>query len=386
MSQTSSTSSVYTLIEEWWGEPLTAELVDRMMQSPLEHLVAFRDHYYSAYRPEMPAVRPTRIRPFTGSLPAGSFALDVEDRTWPNPHPITRHLLLYSHDIVIEEPLSFILWRIDAWAPSLGWALRPAFRMLMEWRPAVEAGATRLVPRFKNPYEFDETTKRLLALHLSVLRLRDRPVFGPDEPPADPDELERMAWMLTTCSQWNGFMDPLCVSSRELLLLEAAISAGARTNDVSGVRLRRLAEVAVPLLDISVVEACKVRQDPDWGEWRAALTRALAQIDQLRDDEHWQPLAREALRDELTPIRDRMMKDLGKSPALTAMQKSVGRMAISGLGAGAGLQAGAAVGPTLAALGATALGTLGDDYIRALRKKKNSGGPMLSAVLALSGE
>ena len=263
------------------------------------------------------------------------------------------------------------------------WAVRPALRTLIAWRPAVETGVARLVPRLRDAQRGGNSMEQMLTVQQRCLTLTDEHAFGPAERPVAFEEIDRVSWMLMVCAQWPENIQPLCVTDRELSLVAAATEVETPERNVHALRMRRLAEMTLPALRPSINETCLIRQDTSWHEWRAALSRALMQVDDLRDDENWLPLAREALRDELMPIRSKLEAVVQASPALDVLRSSRANLLIAGLGAGAGLSAGASMGPTTATVAMTAIATLGHDYVTSLRARRKKL-PLLTTVVALT--
>src|SRR5687768_6325699 len=107
-------TNIYDVIESWWGRPLDTELIDVVLAAPLEHLIEFRDHFYAEIEYDVPSLAPGTLRPFVAAKPTGHTKGQQRNEEWPAAHPVTPTLLLFAHEVAVEEPLSTILWRLGA--------------------------------------------------------------------------------------------------------------------------------------------------------------------------------------------------------------------------------------------------------------------------------
>jgi hypothetical protein len=95
MHQAAHGANIYDIFQTWWGEPLSADLVRRIVRAPAEHL-----HDFSL------ALHEPNLGP--PELPSGFLRSEIHDRRLEiSPEPqfaLAAKLLLYVHEVVLDVP------------------------------------------------------------------------------------------------------------------------------------------------------------------------------------------------------------------------------------------------------------------------------------------
>lgn len=303
--------------------------------------------------------------------------------TWTNYADRAIALLLYSNDVVVDDPLLYI-GRFATPATALG--------ALVRMRPLHDLGCITFI---HYPHQYRHPSRSAVGPG-DLERLAQLPgaqaVFEEMDRLANvypSDDALRQAIFssrvdigrsLQVVSAARGSATPLATTAMEAVTLQTAVLlAGHSVADRRRLNVFKLAALELPSLNPDGIAAVRSSSESFAG-WRTAINQAMDRLDGIHeDDENWQGLAREALSDELEPIRDLIQAELKKSTALAAMRTGTKGFTLAGVGAAAGFALGG--DPVIAAGGAAAAKTaeVATEYVRGLRQRKSN-----RAILDLS--
>ncbi|MFD6735798.1 hypothetical protein ACFWDZ_32345, partial [Micromonospora aurantiaca] len=327
----------YGVIESYWGEGLSPELIRRIANAPESHLEAFKASFHGLGVGLIPPLPAGHLRPVVSVHMADFVGQRQGDDLWAanvaaaNAALVT---LLYAHEIVLDPPTEIVA------SPDkhLRYA---ALRWLMEAKPLFDRGIIHFAPvtSLKTHPSGRTSQYRELVDHLVQERhpeiegwlryalqrsgVTEQEVFEASRYHLI-DELVVDALSFTRYSKsWPGRIHRLLRSKAEEAIAAAAIgySQGQPRNSRE-VRLGRLLEVGLPGFAPSARALVTIRQnDEAFAEWRHFLSGALNSItisdptspEQLR-------IAREVMYGEMEPIQQRVRKATAKSPALQALK------------------------------------------------------------------
>ncbi|GAA1580493.1 hypothetical protein GCM10009804_41350 [Kribbella hippodromi] len=346
----------YRTIEEWWGDPLSATLIQRMERAPLQHLREFAEFVNDlrippAARRPLPTIAPGQLRP-----------LLLRDTIRPEDIPynfgnLVPTLLLYAHFAAVENPLPSSVSERET--------LFRAVNQLHVLQPLAEASLIHFI----DPDARDRHPSRN-----SVLRAQDLRALAQDPATSDAclelielavhdggDLSEQMFLMnlyggrrlRIVSSQPVGQLHSTSLSREEALFMDLTLHRVASRTDRRLLNLEKLAQLSVPKLEGKTESLVAIRtSDEVFADWREHLASALAQVENIQATDNWASEAAGILDAELAPIRERIRVSATKSPVLSSMKVGLTSLAISGFGSVAGL----AVGGDLAsaAVGAAA--------------------------------
>ena len=373
----------YALIEEWWQEPLSAELVSKVGRTPERQLREFGEYLRAApLGGDLPQLSNGHIRPLL--LKSSIFSgKDSSDRHW---HPGVQErylrsilrLLLYCHEVMIEDPLSSSMSVGDE-AESLV----AAFEGLLAMQPLFRLGAVHYV------------SVKSAAIHPSLsLAYSEGVDWNTDEGAEATALLEpifrslgqesfeyAMFWYRVLIGSQLGVLAAypraahlLAASPFEEALHKVAVGAGSRSlGESRAYRLRSLLSVPVPLLASDVKGLIALRSSDEFSLWRISLASALDDIQAIASTaETWEVDAREIISSEISPIRGRLDRAVKKSPALTAMKKGLRDITLSGVGALGGASAGGRLGPAIAGAAAGKTAEVFLAYVKAIHERREN--------------
>jgi hypothetical protein len=363
----------YDLIQQWWGESLSTELAQRMVNAPLKQLCLFQDAYWARGERSFPVpeLASGHLRP---SLRFGLMdALAARDGP---PFDVAVKLLLYSHEVLLDDPLS-----------SLGFDdrhhLRRSLDVLLKLQPLAELGIVHLVhiaSRARHPSKvrnYDAVERRIQDTDMSgfqELLVHARRIGIDSIEDLMLQVLLETMGSVRLARSFRGKVQPLARSEAESVALQAILEdAAASTPDLRNMHLRKLAGMAVPSLSPKISELVAVRRsNEDFAAWRDALTVALSQIEQIKEeDERWVAQASSIVDAELEAVRERVNAAVKRSPALESLRVGTAGFALAGLGALVGAAAGGGkVLPALAGAGSAKAIEGAVNYMHMLRDRR----------------
>jgi len=348
----------YSIVQEFWGEQLSDELVARVASAPKSHVHEFEQAAGEAILlqddalPELPRahLRPLLFETGTDSIQYKDFYryLDTAAR-----------LLCYSHQVVVEEP--FLHHRLGG-AKDVSALLQRLHRL----QPLAARGDllfARVEERQRHPSRnFGLTSSAGLDPELLEAVRAELTALAAGLPPEDQGRLSFRLGNYFGMTMRMAMLHPdlmhlITRSPSEEVLLKIALANGAmlsrRTN---ALRLSNLARLTLPGLQLPTEELVRVRQDEDnFAAWRDSLGKALDQIDLIAPSDTWDVEAAAVVQEELTPFSDKLARAVKKSPALTALTKASQNLSLAAAGAAAGGAAGGSWVPAVAGGAATKL-------------------------------
>jgi hypothetical protein len=119
------------------------------------------------------------------------------------------------------------------------------------------------------------------------------------------------------------------------LLLDLVLAMSGITKADRGTQnLNRLLALRVPAIAGMAEQVASLRSHSDeFAEWRIRLAAALSVIDDIeKSNESWAADARAALTEELSPISERLKKEVAKSPAMRAVTSGMRTFSLAGVG------------------------------------------------------
>ncbi|EHB46418.1 hypothetical protein [Mycolicibacterium vinylchloridicum] len=372
-------------VEEWWGDDLSAETIDRIAEAPIEHWVAFGEQYSSQRRSGMAA------RTGLAGAAAVYCSLDSNPDELYDPTLIplgadrVRAIALFAKDVVVNDPLANVVRGFLSTSkspfgePPSRTSIKQALQAIRGLAPLENAravsfvdvrgdtdGATALADLFQ------------LADELSLDRLDWRWCSDPRAVRgsasgvlAGMNILADLAAARCAAPEGSVFIGtPL-----ERSVLELLVSLGSqRVIAPRAAALSDLATLAVPILIPNATDVATVRAADEYADFRRDLSHALSVVGDLpSEDEAWLYTARAMLIEELGPGRDRLAKAVKKSRALSELPRATATLSISALGAAVGTLAGSMPLPAFAAAAVTGVGASLSSFLsvrRGVREKK----------------
>ncbi len=364
------------LIEQWWGEALTASLANRILSAPLNHLTAFAEFLHEqVVGPPLPELAPGRIRPILKYNPADA----QRGRAALHYLRVAPPMLLYTHEIAIEDPLPFLLLENRSVATE-------AMEHLLALQPLARSGAVvffKYPDRFRHPvwtHRFvsspDEELMRELPNYDEWLAERRRLSAIPRDYNFGQlifHSQSAIGLSVLLAQEAPGRLNVVATSAEEAVLLPIGMrKAALAAPETRNLHLAKLSAMQLPSLRGDAVLA--VRQSAEeFAEWRRALGSALQQVKGISsDDVSWQRDARSIMQNELEPIRNRLERAVGQSPALTVAKSGALTLGYSALGALAGAAGGGNVAAGLIGAAAGRGAEVGVNYLRALREQRRN--------------
>jgi hypothetical protein len=359
----------YKAIEEWWGEPLSKELIERISSAPDEHIEEFFRFAESASRSKLLQPKPGMLRPLakrsTSNLYRANTNLSYIDTALK--------LLLYSDEVAVEDPIHFLGGR----------GTKSMLTALLMAKPLADAGLVQFI-RFPHTYEHPSRT------HAFTGGLTDMIQDLPDGEEIVQEILRFTAkqhgydlgaqvfaarWALglslLLAEESPGMFNMLLESTEETLLLPHGIfRAKQAAPDLRSLTLAKLAALNLPTLNAGSIWTVR-RSSEEFAQWRTALAAAMRDIDIMSvDDEAWQSEAKNLVSAELRPIQEKLQKTVDRSPALSAMKVGVADLGYAAVGATSGALAGGKISTSLIG----AVGAKGSqaivNYLREVRTRR----------------
>ena len=379
-------SDPFGSIQEYWGEELSPELAERIINAPMSHL----NHFHSflidrtfELEHSLPALSPGELRPI---ISAG--AVDITSHFDFTAVRFAAPLLLYAHEVVLND----VSYKLCSDNPEIR-------RLIADWLIAIRP-------------LFDER-----AVHFRIIESRKRhPSWGPDRAPFteainelnDPD-IERFVDRCVTkipayaelsgteqarfrgevlyqlgvdVSSYYGYeriwprkVHRLLRSRAEYVVMRTLFEhVAAVDGDAEVLRLLRLSQLAMPGLVPDTKSLVVVRRAGDeFAAFRHHLALALSQLD-LRDGADPKELdrARELIAAECEPIRARLNMAVEKSPALEALKTGTVGFGVSALAAVGGFAAGGSLTSAVASAAVAKATDASLAYIRAYKKRREA--------------
>ena len=374
----------YQAIHEWWGEPLSRELANRISSSPDQHVRDFV-RFAADYRYAEPSkLEPGMIRPLLKTRNSNIY------KTSPVSYFNTAlALLLYADEVMLEDPIHYMR------APDL---MPDVLNSLLRAQPLVDAG---LINFIKYPYTLDHPSRAHaftgnlievlpslpdgIELAKEMASLEARP-HAYDLGQQIFSARTALGTSLGIAEQSPRTFSMLIESTEEALLLPIGIfRAKLLAPDVQTMKLAKLAALNLPVLDGNRIWAVR-RSSEEFAKWRTALEVAMRYIDLMSsDDPRWQFEAKQVIASELRPIQQEIDRAVKVSPALTAMKVGAIDLGYSAVGA----VTGALVGGSIASGRVGAVGGKGAEvvvkYLRSL-KEQREGKAVLDLVVSFYPE
>jgi hypothetical protein len=351
----------YNLIEEWWGEPLTAELRARIRAAPEAQVWDFMEdsmHTPDSFRASLPELPDGTLRPL---LREDWLFGDFDRRTG---EPFSRllliglNVLLYSQQIAMESPIH----------PNLDiTGMLQVIDFLLDLKPLVDARVIymgHVTSRTHHPSALRPTS--IATIEAAVPEIKQ--TFGCDDGTANTLVRDVMG-LIEFTRGIGGRVNPMARSSIEYEVM--AILMREAWRDRKFFDLTALASLAVPRIQGAVKELVAIRQsDEAFALWRQSLASAITQLNRIPvDDENWQEDANGIIYAELEPMRSKISRTVAKSPLLSSLQTGTSRMLLAGVGAVGGWTLGGGIPSALS----TSAITLGLDgiaaYLRAVKER-----------------
>lgn len=386
-------------IEEWWQDELDLRLVDRIASASHTQIHEFTDFYDDHALFKLPPRPSGLLRP---------RVVDVAPNGIQKPRDIGLSLLLYAHEVVVDDPLRRVLVDSDRLDRA---ALRSALLRILELRPLDLAGVVHFEQstwKFLSKVRHPSRSQDLFLFEdapsiyevIQEWRMGDRLASIPEDELVDYLEfgnemrpVESAAWLVMHVlsgaksidpNLWNPFARNLLESQ----LLDAALrDMGAPRADKRGRSLTKLSAIDVPDLGLSVPELVKVRLSSEaFEEWRTVLRAALDQVEMLPgDSDEWKAEAREVVSGELRPFADKLETSTARSPFLSGAQAGWRNFLLTGLGTVAGGVIGGGVMGAAIGAGTAVAAEATSGYLNALRQQR-ADKAVLQLALTFSAE
>jgi hypothetical protein len=380
-------SDPYQVFQEWWGEPIDAQMILRATNAPRSQIIEFL-HFARGYKPgEIPALQPGLLRPL---VLYNSFY----DKTYPTgPLGTAINLLLYAHEAIVEFSFGH---------PSKPErrAFEQVLRRLLDVKPLADLGVLKFLrvepSRAHHPSRTDQ--------HYVDVQDKDVPENAWERFTSSIDKLDVLrdgfdyesavfylrcftGAALNLATRWPSRLQLLARSDAEQVLLEVAANrAGRSFIDLRRMQLTKIAGLAVPNYSLEIPGLVAIRQNEEaFAVWRSTLSSALDQVCQLPDStEDWVREARGIVSAEMAPVRETLEKTTRRSPAMTSAKTGIRSLAFSAFGAAAGALAGDSFTAAIAGAAAGQAGELLVQYLAAAKERRQARA-VLDLMLTFSG-
>jgi hypothetical protein len=343
------------LIEQIWSGTLDWSLADQISKSPTRLLQDFADQYNGLILlSRAPELGPGILRPEI----RWTLMDELRRREYRSPIESGLDLLLYTHEILVDDPLDVGYLSSDS-VEELRPYISRAVHSLALVRPLVKDGSMRfaLLARARHPSYTGDAPGGLdlmvnqlqqdVTLSADVERISLR--YGVDEAEVYQILALDVFPSIKLLRHWPKQFTPLMHGNAELQTMRTLVDTSVhKLSDGRMETLSKLANLTIPQLKGAVNQLVKMRQSEDvFAEWRAALHDAMRDVQEISEnDGEWQSHARAILRDGLEPVRARASAGIRKSKFLSQATTGVRTLTFSGLGAAVGAAAahGSAVG------------------------------------------
>jgi hypothetical protein len=383
--------SLYTA--EWWGEPLSADLIRRVAAAPSEHLDEFSESWHSSVWPDLqpgvpniePRIEPTSSAVLRPLLPwhPDSSPLALANRAV--------HLLLYAHEVVLPDPFAALLGR---WRPKREEVLE-VLEALVLLEPLREEGLVHFASpelswttnsasqtQSEPDIYWDERTGDLLCNWYdagSRFGTSELTQIGVKSVDASVDLLHRELQLALKAFKSalvnGGRFHALAGTASQIMLHRSLVEMGyVDTQRRAMLNLNRLSSLALPTIALKTDQLVALRRSSvRFAEWRQALGTGLASMGDLQCggaaslDE-----ARGALQEALEPVRAQVAEEVRTSPSLSAARSGVGSFSLAAVSVGAAALLGNPLAPALVGAGAAKTAESIYRYTRALRNQRQN--------------
>lgn len=372
------TEELYSSIEQWWGEELTASLADKASSAPGEQIEAFLEDLAAVHdgSPPLPKKQLGILRPLVGMS-----MFDQHDSLLKS--SVALRLLLYVPEVAIEkDPIDILFWmRGKQLKPPLLDIMRQTLRRLADLRPFVYQGIVHFtqvgsptrqhVREGWDPGILDSPAVRELACRLAI-----------DELGASEMHVRNDDFLAATLSSYfhsqkvgllrmaEGTANPLSRSETERQLLSALLSGQIADDRYS--RMSALAQLPVPDFSGDPKLLFQLRKNDDkFNAWRQKLGGALSHVGELPDSADFAE-ASAIVRTELQSALNDVERSAKQSPALQAALQGVVQFGVGAVGAG--VSAGVVTGSPVAGLvagGSTQIASGVVQYLKTLVARRS---------------
>lgn len=289
-----------------------------------------------------------------------------------------------SHVVIARDPLSELSAQLlhghgSQWAEPPGQdSIRRCLQLVQALSPLVDSGALEFVAA--EPEGAPEVTDALRELAL----------VWKDIPEAELD----WRWA-TDPKQIRGSASPLLagmgvlfdLSTARILapqgsifigtplersMIERLMSKWGTSLTDRATQLATFSTLPVPVLVPEPASVVAVRASDEYSQLRDDIGRALELVESIgEEDESWLPVAREIMRDELAPSRERLQSSLRSDSALSRLKRTLGGISFSGLGVSAATAVGGRPVPSATAASVTAVATALSSYLSTRPQVRN---------------
>jgi hypothetical protein len=368
------------LFQQWWGEPLSHELVERAANAPSAQQHEFLDYATTAPPAEIPDLDRGKLRPLV--VNDGFHFGDLADY-----YSAAVTLALYADEVAVE----YRFWNNE---------LDPLdFRYMLECLLLLKPLADHGIMRFFAP---DIGMHNYGAFQSEW----DNLVGNSDLGKADWEQLGAavtkfapfghhmssytacflVASQLAAKSATPEKFSLLVRSDPERIVFEALadLSKSLRV-DGRGYAMAKLVGLRVPSysLDTSTLATLRLSGSA-FADWRSALRNALSDINGLPDGTpEWQHEAREIASGELLPLQAKIERATQASPVLIEAVAGFRALVLSGVGAATAASFGGDFRSEFAGAAATGLGQIAFEYWEAV-KHRNELRALKDVILAFT--
>jgi hypothetical protein len=323
----------YAVIETFWGEPLSQELIGRIVNAPRDHLRQFAPILYKAAIEAVPPrlaageLRP-EIRITNGDIMRGQCRSQVG---------LGLNMLLYAHSVVMDPPLGPSVAEIG---PK---ELERQLGLLLALRPLFLSKALQfavVTSRTHHPSIAGEVGKifdRLFSDGAATITPPSSATKDSDPGSRLLELVEDVYTPLILASRWAGRLHPLIHGNEEYQILCRIVSAAAAQAN-RRVAMCKLAGLDVPRLANEINLLVSLRENESvFADWRHHLGIALDRIADISDgSSYWQEDAKSLVLDEMSGPVVRANRLVKNSSVLSSIRIGTTELGLTALGAAAG--------------------------------------------------
>lgn len=372
-------AKIYDHIEAWWGEDFDDKLVDRILNAPYGHQIAFHATLFPLTEfvdiPDLLPQIPRRVlRP--------AIATNRLDPNTGDTHLAGLRVLLYAHEIVLDAKR--IYDDFDPRAPEQLLAYRTeALKLMVKMRPLVEDRSIKFARMSSVFGSTLEDLQKLLAFPDIAIYLnrywtelnRDSktPIHLLD---SDIGRARLPFVAFSAFADLSGACQLATAQKAHLLALTAKDQDVLRillerpVVDNSHVLLHKLAALKVPSMtgDFDSLIALR-KSDVAFAQWRKHLGDALGYVGELTDKESVADAA-DVVYGQLSDGLSQIQKAVKRSPALQALKGGVQGMYLTGISTAATAMVSGDPAKSFAVGSATKIGDVGYQYVKALLARR----------------
>jgi hypothetical protein len=333
---TGDATNLFAAIEEWWGEPLSEELIQRIISAPRDHYDAFQKNYtYWHAEPVLAELPLGRLRP---------LSYDLSE-------------LLYAHEVVLFDPILQGRVTLTFDPEILGRKLRQALAVA----PLFHDGQVHFISPDFPAFGPDRSLHPIIASVLAAARTALASVADGSEDIrsalADDDidlilgstalgrELRELAGAISHCARHQSKIQ-FGLSELQHLVLSGIVPDIAA--DPETVRLGDLIQLRLPDSGIPIEALVKLRRTGSaFEEWRHLVTPVLADVGELLAARGDITEARTYASTHLAEVRKSMERELANAGPTGLLRRGGRTITISAMGiaAGTAFGHGAVAGP-----------------------------------------